>query len=430
MSALKVGIVGMGYVGIPLMLSFARKDEFQVIGFDIDEARVKQLNSGISCIKHIPDGDIADQVVAQKFRATTDFGDVILCDAVFICVPTPLNKNREPEMRHIVSAARSISPSLHKGMLVVLESTTYPGTTDELLVRELATHSSLVAGEDYYLAFSPEREDPGNKKHSTTTIPKVVGGLTPACTVVACRYYGLAMDAVVPVSSARVAEMSKLLENIFRSVNIALVNEMKKLCDEMHIDIWEVISAASTKPFGFMPFYPGPGLGGHCIPVDPFYLTWKAREYELPTRFIELAGEINMAMPHYVVDKVAAALNLRKKAMYGSTVLVMGVAYKKDVDDVREAPALRIIQLLLGRGCNVYFYDEYVRQLPGMRDHDDEVMVSVVLNDDILRAMDAVLIVTDHTNVDYQNVAMQSRLVVDTRNACRDVAKRDHIVKA
>jgi UDP-N-acetyl-D-glucosamine dehydrogenase len=427
---LKVGIVGMGYVGIPLMLSFTKNEYFQVIGFDIDAARVSMLNSGVSCIRHIPDADIAEQISLDKFRATTYFGDIIECHAVFICVPTPLNKNREPEMRHIVSAARSISPFLRKGMLVVLESTTYPGTTDELLVRELATSSSLVAGRDFYLAFSPEREDPGNKRHSTKTTPKVVGGLTPACTVEACRYYGLVMDMVVPVSGTRVAEMSKLLENIFRSVNIALVNEMKKLCDAMHIDIWEVIAAASTKPFGFMPFYPGPGLGGHCIPVDPFYLTWKAREYELPTRFIELAGEINMTMPHYVVDKVAAALNLRKKAMYGSTVLVMGVAYKKDVDDVREAPALRIIQLLLEHGCNVFYYDEYVRNLPGMRDHDDEEMCSVYLDNDILRAADAVLIVTDHSNVDYQNVAMNAKLVVDTRNACRDVAKRDHIVKA
>src|SRR5580658_2518349 len=335
---MKIAIVGLGYVGLPLSLQFARSDTY-VLGLDIDQAKVTALLAGRSYIKHIESSAIAEAVKAGRFSASTDFGRVKEVDAVIICVPTPLNKNREPDISYILETGRSIAPHIPKGLLVVLESTTYPGTTEEDLLRVLEKGSGLKAGLDFHLAFSPEREDPGNPNCKMASIPKVIGGLTAACLERAKAVYGRAMKTLVPVSSCRVAEATKLTENIFRSVNIALVNELKVVYTAMGIDVWEVINAAKTKPFGFMPFYPGPGLGGHCIPIDPFYLTWKAREYVQNTRFIELAGEINSAMPEYVIHQVVAALNQRCKALNGSRVLVVGLAYKADVDDDRESPS-------------------------------------------------------------------------------------------
>jgi UDP-N-acetyl-D-glucosamine dehydrogenase len=424
-----VGIVGLGYVGLPLMLSFTRAG-FRVVGFDIDGHKVTRLMAGESYIHHISTAEIASRVREGRFRATTDFAEIATCDAALLCVPTPLGRNREPDMTYIEGTGRSIAPHLRPGQLVALESTTYPGTTDELLRGILETGSGLQAGRDFFLAYSPEREDPGNPTHSTQSIPKVVGGLTSACTEMAMSLYGAVLDRVIPVSSTRVAEMTKLLENIFRSVNIALVNELKVLGGAMGIDIWEVIAAASTKPFGYMPFYPGPGLGGHCIPIDPFYLTWKAREYEQSTRFIELAGEINTAMPMYVVERLAWGLNEAQKPIKGSRVLILGVAYKKDVDDMRESPALRIIELLQERGARVSYHDPFVPRLPRTRQYHFD-LESVPLDDDTLAAQDAALIVTDHSGVDYARVVATSALVVDTRNATRGLrAHRERIVRA
>jgi UDP-N-acetyl-D-glucosamine dehydrogenase len=424
-----VGVVGLGYVGLPLLLTFARRG-FRVIGFDIDPAKLEALGRGESYIRHIAGGAVRELVASGRFSATGDFARARDCDAVLMCVPTPLNKNREPDMSYVEGTTRSIAPFVRRGQLVVLESTTYPGTTDELVQPILEKASGLAAGKDFFLAFSPEREDPGNASYGTQTIPKLVGGLTGPCRDVAAALYGAAVERVVPVSSTRVAEMAKLLENIFRSVNIALVNELKVLCERMNVDIWEVIDAAATKPFGFMPFYPGPGLGGHCIPIDPFYLTWKAREYELSTRFIELAGEINSAMPHYVVDRVAAALNEHQKALKGARVLVLGIAYKKDIDDVRESPALRIIELLRERGADVAYHDPFIPRTHKMR-HHDLGMTSVALTDDALRSCDVALVVTDHSSVDYDRVVRHAPMVVDSRNATRKVtAHREKIVRA
>ncbi|MEK7703927.1 MAG: nucleotide sugar dehydrogenase [Myxococcota bacterium] len=424
-----IGVVGLGYVGLPLVLTFARKG-LRLVGFDIDEEKIRKLRVGESYIRHIAAEPLKALVDNGQLTPTTDFTRVRDCDAVIICVPTPLNKNREPDVSYIVNTARSIAPYLKRGQLVVLESTTYPGTTDELLSKELETPTGLRAGVDYFLAFSPEREDPGNPNFDTQRIPKVVGGLTPACREVAVALYRSALDKVVPVSSTRAAEMAKLLENIFRSVNIALVNEMKLVAERMDIDIWEVIDAAATKPFGFMPFYPGPGLGGHCIPIDPFYLTWKAREYEVATRFIELAGEVNTAMPRHVVDRTAEALNQRKKPLNGSKILMLGIAYKRDIDDVRESPALAIIELLRERGAEVSYHDPYVPATHEMRHHNLD-MRSVELSDAALRTADVVLIITDHTSIDYERVVRLAPLVVDTRNATRNVtAGRERIVKA
>ncbi len=424
-----IGVAGLGYVGLPLVLTFAKKG-FRLVGFDIDPEKIEKLGKGESYIRHIPSKEVAELVASGRFTATADFAKVRDCDAVLICVPTPLTKMREPDMSYVEGTARSIGPHVRKGQLISLESTTYPGTTDELVQPIIEQLSGLKAGQDFYLAFSPEREDPGNASHNTKSIPKVVGGLTPACREVAAALYGAALDKVVPVSSTRVAEMTKLLENIFRSVNIALVNELKVLCERMDIDVWEVIDAAATKPFGFMPFYPGPGLGGHCIPIDPFYLTWKAREYELSTRFIELAGEVNAGMPHYVVDRVAWALNERQKPLKGSRVLVLGIAYKKDVDDVRESPALRVIELLRERGADVAYHDPYIPKTHKMR-HYDLGMTSVPLTDEVLRQSDVVLVVTDHSSIDYARVVREARLVVDSRNATRKVTDgRDKIVRA
>src|SRR3954470_18520775 len=363
-----VAIVGLGYVGLPLSLQFARSG-MSVLGLDIDKGKIDFIHSGKTYIKHIEGSAIAEQVNAKRFEASTDFSRVKEVEAVVICVPTPLNKNREPDISYITKTGEAIAPYLQKGMLVVLESTTYPGTTDEDLRAVLEKGSGLKAGTDFHLAFSPEREDPGNPSSVVATIPKVVGGYSPACLKKAVELYGIAITTLVPVSSCRVAEATKLLENTFRSVNIALVNELKLVYGAMGIDIWEVIEAAKTKPFGFMPFYPGPGLGGHCIPIDPFYLTWKAREYGKNTRFIELAGEINTAMPEHVVARVAEALNDSAKSVKGSKILLVGLAYKPNVDDERESPSYLLMSLLADRGAEVEYYDPYVPVIKPTREH-------------------------------------------------------------
>ncbi|BDG07145.1 nucleotide sugar dehydrogenase [Anaeromyxobacter paludicola] len=423
-----VGVVGLGYVGLPLALTFAGKG-LAALGVDVDPEKPRALAAGKSYIKHVPADAIAGAVRAGRLSATSDFAALRGCDAVVICVPTPLTPEREPDLSFVTRTGEAIAPHLRAGQLVVLESTTWPGTTDEVLRPILERGSGLEAGRDFFLAFSPERENPGSGVQ-THTIPKVVGGLTPRCLEAALALYGAAFERVVPVSSTRVAETTKLLENIFRSVNIALVNELKMLCDRMGMDVWEVIEAASTKPFGFMPFQPGPGLGGHCIPIDPFYLTWKARQFEFQTRFIELAGEINTAMPHYVVQRTMEALNDRGLALKGARILVLGIAYKRDVDDMRESPAIRLIELLQARGAQVVYHDPFVPRVPRMRHHSLD-MVSVPLTDEALAGSDAVLIATDHSEVDYARVVERSALVVDTRNACRGVkAGREKIVKA
>src|SRR3984893_15934342 len=364
----KIAVVGLGYVGLPLSLQFARSG-VHVLGLDIDSDKVNALNQGRSYIKHVPEETVAEQVKAGRLEATADFARVNEVDAVIICVPTPLNKNREPDISYILQTGRAIAPHLRSGTLVALESTTYPGTTDEDLKEVLESGSGLTAGTDFHLAFSPEREDPANPDSKVGEVPKLVGGLTPACLAKAMQVYGQAIKRLVPVSSCRVAEAAKLLENIFRSVNIALVNELKLIYAAMGIDIWEVVEAAKTKPFGFMAFYPGPGLGGHCIPIDPFYLTWKAREFDRNTRFIELAGEINTAMPVHVVERIAEALNSVRKSLNGSRVLVLGLAYKPNVDDERESPSYRIMEVLKQRGAEVAYYDPHVAVIRPTREH-------------------------------------------------------------
>ncbi|MEL6339137.1 MAG: nucleotide sugar dehydrogenase [Myxococcota bacterium] len=424
-----VGIVGLGYVGLPLMLTFGGRG-FRCLGFDIDQNKVDALNSGRSYIAHISGDDVAALASAKTISATADFARAGEVDALLLCVPTPLTTHREPDMTYVAGTARTLAPHLRAGQLIVLESTTYPGTTDGLLRELLETESGLEAGKDFHLAYSPEREDPGNPNYGTQQIPKVVGGLTPACRDLAVALYRGALDEVVPVDDTRVAEMTKLFENIFRSVNIALVNELKVLCDRMEIDVWDVIRAASTKPFGFMPFYPGPGLGGHCIPIDPFYLTWKAREYELSTRFIELAGEINTAMPRYVLARLGDALNDRGVAMKGAKILVMGLAYKRDVDDTRESPAFKIIELLRERGSDVDYHDPHVPSAPRKRDYDFTLR-SVQLDPETISSYDAVVIVTDHRAVDYELLVKHARLIIDTRNATASVdADKSHVLKA
>jgi len=414
---LKVAIVGLGYVGLPLSLQFARSG-LHVIGLDIDPIKVEALNSGRSYIRHIEAESIATQVGAGRFIASTDFAEVRKVGAVIICVPTPLNKNREPDISYILQTGRAIAPHLQKGQLIVLESTTYPGTTDEDLREVLEAGSGLKAGIDFHLAFSPEREDPGNPNSVVATIPKVVGGLTPACLDKARELYGHAIQTLVPVSSCRAAEATKLLENIFRSVNIALVNELKVVYAAMGIDIWEVIHAAKTKPFGYMPFYPGPGLGGHCIPIDPFYLTWKAREYGQATRFIELAGEINTAMPEWVIQKVAEALNDHSKSVKGSRVLVLGLSYKANVDDDRESPSYVLMEKLKQRGAHVSYYDPYVPVIRPTREHPQWAgLKSIEWTESVIRSFDAILISTAHKCVDYAQLAGWAKLVIDTRNA-------------
>jgi len=435
---IKVGIVGCGYVGLPLALRFAESGHI-VMGFDTDPVKVEKLNAGQSYIQHIPADKIAQFVKEKKFSATIDFANIAHMDAVLICVPTPLDERREPDLSYVDQTARAIRRHVQRKQLIILESTTYPGTTEELMLpilEQSGLRCPIAAGPDaeniatdFFVAFSPEREDPGNKQYGLAQIPKVVGGINPPSGRAAVNLYSQIVARVVPVSSTRAAELTKLLENIFRCVNIALVNELKMLCMRMNIDVWEVIDSAATKPFGFMPFYPGPGLGGHCIPVDPYYLSWKAREYDFSTRFIELAGEINTNMPYVVVDSVARALNDRSKALKGSRVLVLGVAYKKDVDDLRESPTLKIMQLLKERGAQVDYNDPYFAELHKMRHFDFAGMKSVELNAKNLGAYDCVLIATDHTSYDYAAIVDSAKLVIDTRNATRRIAKgREKIV--
>lgn len=422
-----VGVVGLGYVGLPLLLAFHRSG-FHVVGIDIDPRKPDALLAGQSYIHHIPASETG-RLLEGRFHATTDFAQAARCDVLVLCVPTPLTRSREPDMSFVTRTCEALSPHLKKDALVVLESTTWPGTTVEL-VKPLFEVDGRQSPRDFLLAFSPEREDPGNAKFTTTIIPKVVGADDDDARECAEALYASAFEKIVPVSSTRVAELTKLLENIFRGVNIALVNELKMLCDRMGIDVWEVIDAAATKPFGFMPFYPGPGLGGHCIPIDPFYLTWKAREFQFSTRFIELAGEINSSMPHYVVTRTLEALNDQGKPLKGSKVLVLGVAYKKDVDDVRESPAFEIIELLEAKGAVVGYHDPYVPRTKKMRRYDLG-LESTPLTAETVAAHDVVLIVTNHSNVDYGLVVEHAPLVVDTRNATGRLAEgRAHVVRA
>ena len=426
-----IGIVGQGYVGLPLALQFARAG-VTVLGLDIDPKKIEAINGGRSYIKHIESSAIAEQIQAGRFSASTDFGRIKDLEAVIICVPTPLNKNREPDISYIIETGKAMAPHLQKGTLVVLESTTYPGTTDEDLLAVLEAGSGLKAGVDFHLAFSPEREDPGNPDSKVAIIPKVVGGLTPACLEKAKALYGKAIKTLVPVSSCRAAEATKLLENTFRGVNIALVNELKVVYDAMGIDVWEVINAAKTKPFGFMAFYPGPGLGGHCIPIDPFYLTWKAREYGQNTRFIELAGEVNTAMPEHVIRRLAEALNARRKPVNGSKVLVLGLAYKPNVDDDRESPSYVLMELLKKQGAEVSYYDPFVPVIRLTREHPQWAGTkSVEWTEENLRRYDAVLIATHHDIVNYQEVADWCDCIIDTRNAmARAVTRPGTVTKA
>jgi UDP-N-acetyl-D-glucosamine dehydrogenase len=427
----RIAIVGLGYVGLPLSLQFARCGA-TVLGLDVDPAKVDSLNAGRSYIKHIAPAAIKAAVDAKTFSASGDFSLIKEVGAVIICVPTPLNKNREPDISYIVETGRSIAPHLKRGTLVVLESTTYPGTTDEDLRKIIEAGSPLKAGVDFHLAFSPEREDPGNPSSVVATIPKVVGGYSPACLKKAIALYSMAIKTLVPVSSCRVAEATKLLENTFRGVNIALVNELKIVYSAMGIDVWEVINAAKTKPFGFMPFYPGPGLGGHCIPIDPFYLTWKAREYGQNTRFIELAGEINTSMPEYVVNRVADALNDQRKSVKGSRVLILGLAYKPNVDDDRESPSYVLMDLLKQRGAEVAYHDPYVPVIRLTREHPHWAgTASVSWNRETVRGFDAVLLATNHQAVNYQELADWSSCIVDTRNAMANVkTEKNQVWKA
>ena len=421
-------VIGLGYVGLPLARHLCEAG-FRVTGFDIDDRKVDSLNAGRSYIKQIPSDWIEKTVQEEQFSATTDFAHLSDVDCVSICVPTPLNEHREPDLTYVVETVEQIAKYLHPGQLVVLESTTYPGTTKEVVL-PILRKTGLELGSDFFLAFSPEREDPGNTEYAIGGIPKVVGGMTQECTELACLYYGSLIKEVVPVDSPQIAEMSKLLENIFRSVNIALVNELKMLCDRMDIDVWKVIDAASTKPFGYMPFYPGPGLGGHCIPIDPFYLTWKAREYGFATRFIELSGEINTSMPRYVIGKIMEALNDQAKALKGSKIMVLGAAYKKNVDDVRESPSIMLIEMLREHGAEVVYNDPYVTQIEPGR-HHGVAMSSVELSAENLAESDCVLVATAHDCYDASFVVEHAQLVVDTRNFTAGVSDPDgKIVKA
>ena len=419
-----IGIVGLGYVGLPLMLRFSEVG-YKVLGFDIDVTKVEALNAGKSYIEHIEAAKIVEAQTAG-FEATTDFSRAGEADSLILCVPTPLNKYREPDISFIIDTTEALKPYLREGHLVSLESTTYPGTTDEELLPRIES-CGLKVGSNAFLVFSPEREDPGNPDFTTRTIPKVCGGVTPACQEVGLALYGAVIDRVVPVSSTRAAEMTKLLENIHRAINIGLVNEMKIVADKMDIDIHEVIRAAATKPFGFVPYYPGPGLGGHCIPIDPFYLTWKAREYGVHTRFIELAGEVNSSMPDYVVAKVASALNLRKKSINGSRILVLGIAYKKNVDDMRESPSVFLMEKLRDLGAEIAYSDPHVPVFPKMREHHFDLS-SVQLSPESIAGYDCVLLATDHEKFDYSMIKASAQLIVDSRG--KYLERADNIVKA
>ncbi len=422
-----VGVIGLGYVGLPLVIQFV-KAGFKTIGFDIDANKISCLDEGKSYIKHISAEDVKLLKENECFKASTDFSKLKNTDCVIICVPTPLGKHHEPDLSYVLDTTRMIAKYLHKGQLIVLESTTYPGTTDKEM-REILEAKGKKAGRDFYLAFSPEREDPNNKQFSTNTIPKIVGGYTKDCLKVANSLYSAVVAKTVPVSSTRVAEAAKLLENIYRAVNIAMVNELKMLFHKMDIDIYEVIEAAKTKPFGFQAFYPGPGLGGHCIPIDPFYLTWKAREFDFHTRFIELAGEINTYMPYYVVEKVVSALNSREKTIGSSKILVLGLAYKKDIDDTRESPSLNIIELLMERGAHVDYNDPYIARTKKMRKYDFKKS-SVPLTEKTLKNYDCVVIATDHSCYNHEFILKHSSLVVDTRDVVKGHDKKGKLVKA
>jgi UDP-N-acetyl-D-glucosamine dehydrogenase len=411
----RAGVVGLGYVGLPLAVEFARAG-LTTVGIDLDTRKVDEVNAGHSYIPDVPTADVARLRQAGRLSATTDFAVIRDLDTINICVPTPLRKTKDPDMSYIVSAAEQIAKYLHQGLLVVLESTTYPGTTAELL-QPMFEATGLKAGRDFFLAFSPERVDPANDKFNTRNTPKVVGGTTPDCSAVAAALYGTAIDTIVPVTSTQVAEMVKLLENTFRAVNIGLVNELALMCDRMGIDVWEVVNAAKTKPFGFMPFYPGPGLGGHCIPIDPFYLSWKAKQAGFEARFIELAGHVNAGMPHYVADKVGEALNTQRKAVNGSSILVLGVTYKKDIDDIRESPALDVMHVLHQRGARIAYADPHVPALRGRDWPGGYDMAAVDLTRESLASFDCVVVVTDHRTFDWAMVAEAAPLVVDTRNA-------------
>jgi len=422
-----VGIIGMGYVGLPLVLRFCEED-FRVLGFDIDSKKIAALKRGKSYLKSIPSSRISRFIRSGHLQVTNDFSRLNQPDCILICVPTPLTEKMEPDLRYIENTNEAIRRNLRRGQLIVLESTTYPGTTEELVLPKLET-TGLKAGKDFFLAFSPEREDPGNKRFVTHQIPKVVAGLTPSCKKVVTTLYSQIIAKVVPVSSPRVAELTKLLENIYRSVNIALVNELKMLADRMGIDIWEVIEAASTKPFGFSPFYPGPGMGGHCIPIDPYYLSWKAREYDFTTRFIFLAGEINVHVPYYVVAKIQDALNERGKSIKGARILILGVAYKKDVDDARESPALAIMDLLQKKGAVILYHDPNIPSLPSFRKYSFKLKSSP-LTDQLLRRVDAAVVVTDHS-IDYRRIVKLVSLIIDTRNVTKGMDRyKKKIVKA
>jgi UDP-N-acetyl-D-glucosamine dehydrogenase len=426
-----IGVIGLGYVGLPLVLRFSRQG-FQVLGFDTDVEKVQALNAGRSYIKHIPPEKIAavrfTDNPEKNFEATTERARLSEPDALLVCVPTPLNRHREPDLRYVEETTRDIAATLRPGQLVSLESTTYPGTTEEVMLPVLQ-QNGLEVGKDFFLAYSPEREDPGNVVYQVHNIPKVVGGITDSCLRLGETLYGQIIDQVKPVTSTRVAEMTKLLENIYRSVNIALVNELKMLCLRMNINIYEVIDAAKTKPFGFQAFYPGPGLGGHCIPIDPFYLTWKAREYDFSTRFIELAGEINTYMPYYVVEKTIEALNDHGLAIKGVRVLIVGIAYKKDVDDMRESPSLKLIEMFRQRGARVDYHDPYIPVMPRTRRHQFDLR-SVPLTPENLASYDAVLIATDHSDLDYTSILTHASLIVDTRNAISNTTGQEKVIRA
>ena len=424
-----VAVVGLGYVGLPLLLAYAKKG-FSVIGFDIDEAKKQSLLAGRSYIKHIPEPDVAAALAGGKFDATTDFSRIAAADAVVLCVPTPLDHHLEPDLSFVRSTLDAVVPHLKPGAVLSLESTTYPGTTEEEIVPRV-TARGLVPGESVFIVYSPEREDPGNPKFTATNIPKVVGGLTPACLEAGVALYQAAFDTVVPVSSCKVAELTKLLENIYRAVNIGLVNELKVVADAMDIDIWEVVRAAATKPFGFTPFYPGPGLGGHCIPIDPFYLTWKAREYGVHTRFIELAGQVNRSMPEYVVRRTMIALNERGKAVKGSRILLLGLAYKPDVDDMRESPTFELMDRFAALGAVVTYHDPHVPEIGPTREHANwQGVRSEPWDEETLGRQDAVIIATHHKAFDLEALSRWAVLVIDTRNAMSGVEGSATVIKA
>ena len=427
---IRIGIIGLGYVGLPLVMEFAKKG-FPTTGFDIDTSKVEMLKSGKTYLKHIPETSVTSLHETGNFIPTSDFTKLVEVDVIVICVPTPLTTHREPDLQYVISTGEKIFPRLKKGQLITLESTTYPGTTEEVLLPVLEK-SGMKCGKDFYLAYSPEREDPGNKLYSTEKIPKIVGGHTPeACERAAYLFRQIFID-VIPVTSTRTAEAVKLMENIFRSVNIALVNELKMIYTKMGIDIWEVIDAAKTKPFGFMPFYPGPGLGGHCIPIDPFYLTWKAHEFDCPTRFIEISGEINTSMPFYVVQELMNALNENGKALKNSKILLLGLAYKKDVGDYRESPSLKLLEILTAKAACVDYHDPFIPVLGTTRDYQKLAgRESVELTPETIKQYDAVLISTDHSSIDYDELVRHAQLVMDTRNATGNVKHgRDKIYKA